>query len=50
MFLNGSSKVTFEDITNSADEDCGKREHKYHNPTSPILEFPLGGVKLYLTN
>ena len=49
-FLNGEAKVTFEDITHTKDDDCGKREHKYHNGISPILEFPLGGVKLHLTN
>ena len=48
--INGNANVTFDDITNTKDEDCGKMEHKYHNAPSPILVFPLGGVKLHLTN
>ena len=50
LFINGSANVTFKDITNAKDENCGKREHKYLNAPSPVLEFPLGGVKLHLTN
>lgn len=49
-FISGSAKITIPDVTDTDNEDCGKATTKFHDLQHPILSFPVGGVRVRLTN
>lgn len=48
--LNGTVTLSIPDVTDVDNEDCGRATTKFHDLPSPILSFPVGGVRLRLTN
>lgn len=49
-FLKGGANISFGDITNKKNENVGSGEIPYRGNIGPIIEYPLGGVRLKFIN